>query len=83
MVYGTFFQFSTESTLLLRMFKARVLTLGHMVEVCGLHLDNAASLASRLGLKSVRLVSLRLRTLKDHLTDFQLKMVCDFYDGFI
>lgn len=47
-------------------------------------MHNAASLASRVGLKSISLVCLPLRTLEDQLSDSQLKLVWDLYwDGFI
>ncbi|KAJ4947290.1 hypothetical protein JOQ06_009326 [Pogonophryne albipinna] len=51
-----------------RLCEERILTLGQVVEMCGPRLDNAAGLASRLSLRSVRVVSLLLQSWKQQLS---------------
>ncbi len=82
-VYGSRLRCAAEPTLLQRMCEARVLTLGQVVEVCGPHLDNAAGLASRLGIRSVRVVSLLLRSWKQQLTYSELSLTAAYCDGLI
>ncbi|KAJ4935377.1 hypothetical protein JOQ06_016913 [Pogonophryne albipinna] len=53
----------------------RILTLGQVVEVCGPRLDNAAGLASRLSLRSVRVVRLLLQSWKQQLSQSELALI--------
>ncbi|KAJ4937400.1 hypothetical protein JOQ06_001961, partial [Pogonophryne albipinna] len=58
-----------------RLCEERILTLGQVVEVCGPRLDNAAGLASRLSLRSVRVVSLLLQSWKQQLSQSELALI--------
>ncbi|KAL7378437.1 hypothetical protein ABVT39_013641 [Epinephelus coioides] len=60
-VHGTRLRCEAEPTVLQKLCEARIVTLGRVVEVCGPHLDDATGLTSRLGIRSVRVVSLLLR----------------------
>ncbi|KAF0029314.1 hypothetical protein F2P81_018419, partial [Scophthalmus maximus] len=63
--------------------RAGILTLGSVVEHTGPALDNAAALAARLSMRSVRIISRLLDMGKRSLTDHKLLMIKDYSDGFI
>ncbi|KAK1904115.1 putative 149 kDa protein [Dissostichus eleginoides] len=64
-----------------RLCEERILTLGQVVEVCGPRLDNAAGLASRLSLRSVRVVSLLLQSWKQQLSQSELALIAAHCNG--
>ncbi|KAJ4928214.1 hypothetical protein JOQ06_016008 [Pogonophryne albipinna] len=64
-----------------RLCEERILTLGQVVEVCGPRLDNAAGLASRLSLRSVRVVSLLLQSWKQQLSQSELVLIAAHCNG--
>ncbi|KAM3619024.1 uncharacterized protein V6R79_001803 [Siganus canaliculatus] len=53
-VYGTRLRCESEPSVVQKLLEAKVLTLGHVVEVCGPRLDRTAALASRLGIRYSR-----------------------------
>lgn len=67
-VYRTWLRCEAGLSLLQKLCEARILTLGHVAEVCGPHLDDPAGLASVLGIRSVRngqFTAERLETVAD------------------
>ncbi|KAF0047441.1 hypothetical protein F2P81_001074 [Scophthalmus maximus] len=63
--------------------RARILTLGSVVEYTGPALDNTAALAAKLNVRSVRIVRRLLEIWKPSLTAHELLMLKDYSDGFI
>ncbi|KAK1898170.1 Condensin-2 complex subunit D3 [Dissostichus eleginoides] len=59
----------------------RILTLGQVVEVCGPRLAPAAGLASRLSLRSVRVVSLLLQSWRQQLSQSELALIAAHCNG--
>lgn len=82
-VYGTRLRCESEPPVFQKLREAKVLTLGHVVEVCGPRLDRTAALASRLGIRSVRVVGLLLRGWKQQLTDSERSLLAACWDGLV
>lgn len=69
---------SAGPSLLSSLREAHVFTLGRAVEVCGPHLDDGAALARCLGIRSLRVSSLLLKSWKQQLKDSELLLIEDF-----
>ncbi|KAK1896198.1 Condensin-2 complex subunit D3, partial [Dissostichus eleginoides] len=80
-VRGSRFVCEVGPSLQQRLCEERILTLGQVVEVCGPRLDNAAGLASRLSLRSVRVVSLLLQSWKQQLSQSELALIAAHCNG--
>lgn len=69
---------------LMKMFcRAGVLTFGSVVNIAGPNLDNAAALASSLGVRSVRIVSKLLEHWKHRLTGHECLLLNDYCNGLV
>lgn len=71
-VYGIRLKCEAGPSLLRSLCEAHIFTLGQAVEVCGPHLDDAAALARCLGIRSLRVSSLLLKSWKQPLKDSEL-----------
>ncbi|XP_063765417.1 transposon TX1 uncharacterized 149 kDa protein [Eleginops maclovinus] len=80
-VHGTRFLCGIGPSLQQRLCEEKILTLGHVLEVCGPCLDNAAGLAARLGIRSVRVTGLLLSGWKQQLSDPELALAVAFCNG--
>ncbi|KAK1900568.1 Protein stoned-A [Dissostichus eleginoides] len=80
-VRGSRFVCGVGPSLQQRLCEERILTLGQVVEVCGPRLDNAAGLASRLSLRSVRVVSLLLQSWRQQLSQSELALIAAHCNG--
>ncbi|KAJ4948663.1 hypothetical protein JOQ06_020193, partial [Pogonophryne albipinna] len=80
-VRGSRFVCGVGPSLQQRLCEERILMLGQVVEVCGPRLDNAAGLASRLSLRSVRVVSLLLQSWKQQLSQSELALIAAHCNG--
>ncbi|KAJ4944112.1 hypothetical protein JOQ06_012657 [Pogonophryne albipinna] len=80
-IRGSQFVCGVGPSLQQRLCEERILMLGQVVEVCGPRLDNAAGLASRLSLRSVRVVSLLLQSWKQQLSQSELVLIAAHCNG--
>ncbi|KAK1901080.1 putative 149 kDa protein [Dissostichus eleginoides] len=80
-VRGSRFVCGVGPSLQQRLCEERILTLGQVVEVCGPRLAPAAGLASRLSLRSVRVVSLLLQSWKQQLSQSELALIAAHCNG--
>ncbi|KAF7641685.1 hypothetical protein LDENG_00274840 [Lucifuga dentata] len=62
---------------------AGILNLGHVVDLTGPALDNPATLAAHLGVRSLRLIELILKDWKHQLTGHECGMLKDFHNGLL
>ncbi len=83
-VYGT--RFNVEDTMgpfMMRLFVSTgTVTLGHVVNLCGPNFFNAASLASHVGVRSIRVIDQLLSTWKCKFTKTELSLLTDYCNGF-
>lgn len=83
-VYGAHFNVEgTTGHLMMQLFiSAGTVTLGHVVNLCGPSFLSAASLASHVGVRSIRVIDQLLSTWKCKLTKTELYLLTDYSNGF-
>ncbi len=66
-----------------RLIKAGCTTLGHLVNTAGPDFENIEETAAKLGFKSIRLVCQMLMKWRSALEEEEIKILSEFYRGFI
>lgn len=62
---------------------SNIVTLGHVVQLAGANMDNAAPLASWLEVRSMRTITLLLNKWRDTLSDCEKNLLKQYCDGSI